>query len=165
MHIDWKALAQSPGYRSLKAAYIRDVHEAGQRTNPMRKKKEFLKLFRWVIARAQHYAHARGTSVETVLNEWESNRNRSWWLNFYGETQQPKLGSGKPRNVKHMRPDTYFRRDAWYSNDPVRRIKRIKEHRQTQARIDRKNAGKKPRWSKEHKDRMAQIRSYRQQDL
>lgn len=52
MKIDWKHLASTPGYISLKKAYIYDVVEANQQRQrgykPMRDKAEFLKHFNWV---------------------------------------------------------------------------------------------------------------------
>lgn len=94
MGIDWKQLAKSPGYQSLKAAYIKDVQDAMQEKakgrQPMRDKTVFLKHFQWIINRAKHYAHVKNTSMEAILNEWESGR-RYWWLNYYKECNQPKL--------------------------------------------------------------------------
>lgn len=159
MKIDWKALAQSPGYRSLKAAYTRDVHKAGQETHPMRKKAEFLKLFTWVIARAQHYAIRQNRPIEEVLNEWEAKRDY-WWLNFYGEGRQPKLPSGKPRNVKYQKPETYLRSRWGRRNEPGVYFKSLRNDRQRAARLAREKAGKKARWSMDHKRKMARIKEY-----
>ena len=60
--IDWKKVAASPGYKSLKAAYVKDVQQAHTYTkrfnrNPMRDKAVFLCKFKWVIGRAVYYAH------------------------------------------------------------------------------------------------------------
>ena len=169
MKIDWKAVAQSPGYKSLKKAYIRDVHKAGQTRakghRPMRDKEEFLKLFQWVIGRAQHYAIRQSRTVEDVLNEWESERNYRW-LNYYQECNQPKLPSGKPRNVRHMKPDTYHRQQRWHRPGTKAWFHDLRNKRTRDAQFTRKyHRGKKPRCSKEHKDRMARIRSYRKQNL
>lgn len=96
MIIDWKKVCQSPGYKSLKAAYVRDVqeserHKARFKNKPMREKKEFLRKFRWVICRATHYAAKTGSPIEEILNKWESERSCCWWLNYYQNGQQPKL--------------------------------------------------------------------------
>ena len=91
--IDWKQVAKSPGYISLKEAYIKNVQEnqlyinRGQR--PMRDKAEFLRHFKWVIGRAMYYAHKYDCSITSVLYEWESRRDY-WWLNFYQDSRQPK---------------------------------------------------------------------------
>lgn len=94
MDIDWKVVSQSDGYKSLKAAYERDVqnaHKDAQRGNrPMRNKQEFRKLFDWVIARATHYAYHKQTTVDVILNQWEAGRDY-WWLNYYQECRQPWL--------------------------------------------------------------------------
>lgn len=89
-NINWKHVAKSPGYKSLKAAYIHDVERAGRDKRPMRRKEEFLRKFNWVIGRATHYAYYSGVRIEVILNEWEANRNY-WWLNYYQDCNQPKL--------------------------------------------------------------------------
>jgi len=93
MRIDWKYLATTDGYKSLKAAYVRDVQKSAKFKRPMRDKVEFLTQFRWVIGRAKHYAHHTGRSMESILNEWEENR-AYWWLNYYQDCRQPKFHSG-----------------------------------------------------------------------
>lgn len=162
MKIDWKKLAQSPGYKSLKAAYIRDVHEAGQSKRPMRKKAEFLKLFRRVIGMAQHYAVRTGKPVEQVINEWEEKRDY-WWLNFYSEHHLSKLASGKPRNVQHQKTETYLR-SSLSKRDPESYIQRLKSERTRLAKVQRKIDGKKARWSTGQKAREARIHEYRKEE-
>ena len=54
LKIDWKHLATTPGYKSLKAAYIKDVEKSERYRHkhgcaPMRDKAEFLEHFNWVI--------------------------------------------------------------------------------------------------------------------
>jgi hypothetical protein len=111
MKINWKHLATTPGYRSLKAAYIRDVQKATRSARPMRDKTEFLKKFIWVIGRAKHYAQHFEVPIAIILNEWESKRNY-WWLNYYQECNQPKFHThnrytrkprGKPQSQKDPR--------------------------------------------------------------
>lgn len=121
MKIDWKHLATTPGYRSLKAAYTRDVQESEAdrvrfKRKPMREKPEFLKLFNWVICRAKHYAIKQDRPIEEVLNEWEEKRDY-WWLNYYQSSRQPKLHSKslKPEGINGMRK--YFK-TSFYRNDP-----------------------------------------------
>ena len=159
MHIDWKAVSRSPGYRSLKAAYMEDV---GQKSRSFRKKPESYKHFQWVIGRAMHYAERQGRALEDVLNGWESERSYSW-LNYYQPSRQPKLPSGKPRNVKPIKPATYARSGHFHSRDPIRRFKSIRDTRRRLARDLRREKGKKDRWSPERKRREAQYRFYRQQ--
>lgn len=94
--INWKHVAKSDGYKSLKAAYIHDVRNAVKQARPMRDKKKFLRHFKWVIGRAKHYAINTGRTVDAVLNDWESKRTH-WWLNYYQDSRQPKLHSNKLR--------------------------------------------------------------------
>lgn len=105
MDIDWKHLATTPGYKSLKAAYIHDVQDSEKRRKrfkhkPMREKKEFLTLFNWIICRAKHYSYMTGKPIEEILNTWEENRNGSWWLNKYGSIYQPLLHSNSTQLMK-----------------------------------------------------------------
>lgn len=94
MKINWKIVAASPGYKSLKAAMVRDIQSSAKTEqkgrHPMRRKAEFTILFNWVIARAKHYAEFRGVTLCTILNEWEGKRDY-WWLSYYQESRQPKL--------------------------------------------------------------------------
>ena len=94
MKIDWKKVAASSGYKSLKAAYIKDVQAATRFAirygrKPMREKAELMSHFKWVIGRAIHYAHGHNRSIEAVLWTWESDR-KCWWLNYYQDSRQPK---------------------------------------------------------------------------
>ena len=90
MEIDWKEVSQSPGYISLKACYIDDV------IKKERSKESSYQKFQWVLGRAQNHAIHRGVSITTVLQEWESKR-KYWWLNYYGDHAQPKMGLGNSR--------------------------------------------------------------------
>ena len=94
--IDWKHLATTPGYISLKAAYIRDVQRNGN-------KARYLRKFNWVIGRAQHYALKHNVSIETILNQWEEER-KYWWLNYYQDCNQPKLHSSRLQPKNYNRP-------------------------------------------------------------
>lgn len=86
MKIDWKALAKTKGYKSLKASYIYDM-----KGNCFRKKGgDYFRKFQWVINRAKHYAYHKNVSIETVLNGWEEKRSY-WWLNYYQDCNQPKI--------------------------------------------------------------------------
>lgn len=162
MKVNWKQFSQSPGYRSLKAAYIRDVQNAAKRKCPMRDKQEFFNHFNWVIGRALHYAHVLGTTPDIVLNAWEMRRSY-WWLNFYQENEFPKLGTGKPRNVKRMKADTQILQHI--SLKTVNRFYKLEaflhlQHCRTRnAQYKRKASGKKPRWDNERKRHQARYRA------
>jgi hypothetical protein len=115
MKINWKEVAASEGYKSLKAAYIKDVMEAkaderkGRR--PMRTKAVFLKRFNWAICRAKHHAIQRNVTVDVILNEWEKSRNY-WWLSFYsdsGKQAKVKKCNKLPLGIKGIKK--YFKRN------------------------------------------------------
>ena len=142
---DWKHLATTTGYKSLKAAYIHDVQGAAKQKHPMRRKDEFLRKFQWVINRAKHYAHHTGRSIENILNEWEEKRDY-WWLNYYQDGRQPKFHSSseKTMGLKGMRK--YYKQA--YRHDPVRGAMRMREFE------NRENLKKtKPRWDIRRKKR------------
>ena len=100
MNIDWKCLSASPGYKSLKAAYIRDVKEK----KSFHTKEQLYKKFHWVINRAKHVAHATDTPIDVVLNTWEEKRDH-WWISYYQECRQPKRHSASlmPTGINGMR--------------------------------------------------------------
>ena len=86
MKRDWKKIAASEGYKSLKAAYVKDVQNAQKDVrrgrNPLRDKKVFREYFKDAIGLAMKYSDQWNIPIEDVLNHWESVRNY-WWLNFY----------------------------------------------------------------------------------
>lgn len=154
MNIDWKVVSQSNGYKSLKAAYERDVqdaHKDAQRgRRPMRNKQEFRKLFDWVIARAIHYAYHKQTTVDVILNQWEKSRNGSWWLNSYGESHQPWLV--KSKHVKRRTLRNYYKKDSWYKQDSKKASKYYFVELVRQQKHKSKRQGKKARWDKRTRD-------------
>lgn len=161
MKVDWKHLATTPGYKSLKAAYIRDVQAAAKDIQrgrrPMRDKKEFLTQFKWVISRACHYAYHQRLPIESILNMWENNR-KQWWFGYYQESNQRILHdkSCKPYGRKGLRK---FYKHDFYSKDPVKRKKRMRDS----IMFEQKQASVKSpkRWPTSRKKREAEIRNYR----
>lgn len=136
MKVDWKKVAASAGYISLKAAYIKDVkkdQDAALRhgCRPFRSKEEFRRKFKWVIGRAVHYAHIYNRPVESFLWMWESDRDY-WWLNYYQEGRQPKKHSNslRPRNYKGR---------VKSKKKPPRWSKQYKASRQWRARYTKKS--------------------------
>ena len=144
MNIDWKKLATTVGYKSLKAAYIDDIQKAAGRRHPMRSREEFLRLFQWVISRAKHYSHHTGESVEAILNKWEGARNY-WWLNFYQDCRQPKFCSGAMKKLG----TAGFRKQLKKSG---RSPAGIKESMQRFTNTEKSNKTK-PRWPMARKKR------------
>lgn len=100
--IDWKHLATTPGYISLKKAYI------GSLTIHHAEKKEAYELFRWIICRATHFAIVRCLPIEVVLNQWEEDRSYGL-LNYYNQSMFHKLHNHYPR-YKQKRPSLKKRR-------------------------------------------------------
>lgn len=167
MNIDWKVVSQSDGYKSLKAAYVKDVQEANayaQRGHrPMRNKQEFRDLFNFVISRAIHYAHHQKRYISDVLDEWESKRGHSWWLNHYGEHRQPWLI--KSEHVRYKSFAT-IRKEAIHrvrnAPDRVKRIESINKHyfnillREQKEKSKRK--GDKARWDNRKREYKAHLK-------
>lgn len=154
MKVDWKLFSKTPGYKSLKEAYMRDSREAGKEKRPMRNKEEFYKHFQWVIARCLHYASKQNRQPWDVLNDWESKRTY-WWLNYYQDGNQPKI---RPESVS--RTDMRIRgMKKYYKNglfpDSNNRINlRISNY------LKDKRA-KKARWEKERKARRDRMAKYK----
>lgn len=154
MQIDWKHLATTEGYISLKKAYIRDVQGAAKEKQrgrrPMRDKAVFLKLFNWVIARAKHYAEFTGRPIHEILNEWEAKRDY-WWLNYYQECNQPKLFNSpniKPIGIRGT--IKYYKTSKWYVGEPERATRSLQKCLHELALMART---KKAKWTAERKKR------------
>lgn len=111
MKIDFKKLAVSPGYVSLRKDVMRDIadsyrsemfyrrdHQPRPCFNPVscskkecdQRHRERCMEFRWVIDRAKHYSHYLDVPVETIIEKWENNRNY-WYVNYYQDSNFPKL--------------------------------------------------------------------------
>lgn len=86
-------LTQCDGYKSLRAAVDRDYETEKDRNKPFHNYEE---KFAWVIERAQQYAAALDLPASDILDAWESARNY-WYMNYYQESQQPKIGGGAVR--------------------------------------------------------------------
>lgn len=154
MEINWKHLSTTPGYVSLKAAYIHDVQSASREKargrRPMRDKAEFLRQFNWVICRAKHYAEFTGRPIHEILNEWEAKRNY-WWLSYYQNGKQPKLNNCPTVKPTGLRGEIkYYKTDRWYANDRKRGTVRIQDCIRRNAL---KNRTKKAKWTPARKKR------------
>ena len=138
--IDWKIIAQSSGYKSLKAAYINDVQKG------WRSKKESYAKFRWVIDRVKHYAHHKGVQITTILNSWETNRDH-WWFSYYQDCYQPKLHSNSKKSpgIKGIRK--YYKSSNWTTPQQTKnRLCKLIQEKQRNA-----STKKKKRWTRRHK--------------
>ena len=150
MNIDWKHLAKTPGYRSLKAAYCKDALKAGLQKHPMRSKEELYKEFRKIIGVAQNNALHKNVTIESVLNEWEEKR-KGWWLGFYCNNHNKMHScSIKPQGINGL--VKYYKKV--YKSDPKKGMERIKVARlYASKRNSLKTNSRKPRWSSARKKR------------
>ncbi len=156
MKIDWKVVAQSPGYKSLKATMIRAIQRNNKEIQkwpnrrPMRSKDAFKKHFNWVISRAIQNANYRKVTLDVVLNEWESKRDYCW-LNFYQESRQPKLfdpiNKKKPIGIR-----TYAKKDIWYKDNPIKKKAFVFKHLMWEQKQKSKRKDGKARWTKQRKN-------------
>lgn len=166
MKLNWKQIAQCPGYKSLSKAYQKDVQDANRSKqrgyHPMRDKAEFYERFKFAIGRAIHYAHVQKRTVEEVLNEWEADRN-SWWFGWYGQSHISKLNKSKGintkvntlRRIKRYNHVGQFR-GRYRSRKPLslveikekqaRSLRQLKFYYTDKAKARRKATGKKDRW-------------------
>lgn len=96
MKINWKEVSKSSGYRSLKAAYIKQV-EYSRGWGRGRDKKEMYALFCKIIARATHYAHHQNRPIEDVLEEWQSECEYGF-SNHYRNNLKPLLTKPKGKS-------------------------------------------------------------------
>lgn len=144
MKINWNQVAQSEGYKSLKAALFHSIKRKD------RSKAELYKTFYWVINRAKHYSQHLNKPIEEILNEWETKRD-CWWFGYYTEYKLPRLDLSL--TVKPIKPIKYIKTDKWYRNNPIDRQKRIFARILEEQKSNSKRKGKKARWSKEQKER------------
>ena len=146
--IDWKAVADCTGYRSLAKAYEDDLRRK------YRTKSELRRLFKWVIGRATHKAHKVNPDNLTrriiwYLNEWEMKRDY-WWINYYTDRRIPKVHSN---SIKGMGAKGRRKHRMRYA--PKRRGKLFVQDQHMFAVQARKALGKKPRWSVKFKQQVA----------
>lgn len=151
MKVDWKVVCQSAGYVSIKKAYASQLASSncsmqrhGQgRTYDL---KEAKRLFAWVISRAIHYAYHKQTTVDVILNEWESKRTYSC-RSYYGDQTFPKLNKTS-EHVARPNGRTCYLKDRGYRNNIQKRKNAYCDY------LKRKDAdctlrkGSKARWSK-----------------
>ena len=159
MKIDWKEVARSEGYKALKKQFIRDRQQAGKYPNRCRSKEEHLRLFRKIIDRAKSNAIRTNRTIIEVLDDWSIRGGQYWWYNSYTE-QIRKVPSGKPSNIKHTTIPSYTKRELkrahWLSKTEKR--KRLRDAISKEAKWDRKEKGKTPRWDADKKAHARRLR-------
>jgi len=150
MKINWKYVAQTKGYKSLKLAYIKDARRPHY---CLRKKEELLITFNWIICRAKYHAQYENVSIDTILDRWETER-KLWWLSHYTKyaartkkhTSSVLYSIGIKGKIKRNNSSIY------YKNDPIARKHSncaIIVHKQKQ-----NSTKKKPRWLVKRKNRI-----------
>lgn len=153
MKIDWKHLATTKGYKSIKQELI-----YANRRSHYNKKSNTIR-FQWIICRAKHYAVVQGKTLEEVLNGWEEERRRNAWLSFYSPHNFPKLNrksSVRPGIKREIERISFFDR-----HKP--RIKRKRVLAVIKREAERTRV-KKPKWSesrKLHEKKLKEIESRR----
>ena len=50
----------------------------------------YCRHFRWALDRAAYYAEKLGTTVEAVMEAWETDRSY-WYMNYYQDSNQPLI--------------------------------------------------------------------------
>lgn len=158
MNIDWKMVAQSTGYRSLKQSYQNSQMRSGRFKNNSYELHRQTKQFHWVISRAKHYAYHLNTSIEDILNGWEAKRSYNW-ESYYTDYRFPKLGKTAV-TVKPMKRINYIRKDPYYKNNPEAKRTEVFREILKQQRQNSKRVGDKSRWTAERKQRFARRKKY-----
>lgn len=150
MKIDWKHLATTTGYKSIKAAYIKDI------TWKWGTKKDVaIDYFNKIIGKAKSHAHHTGRSIEQVLNEWEEKRD-SALSSFYSDFHMPKARAKDSLNRQGIKGGRKY--NAKWNRDPE-----IRKHANcTMINRINKAASKKskPRWDTSYKKREAERREW-----
>lgn len=149
MKINWKEVSKSPGYIAIKGKYIKDAMDAGNsKFSPMRDKEElYHRHFKWIISRAKHYAHMRGTTIESVLNKWAADPgNQYCWLNVYQDCRMPRLD--RTKHISMGIPGIRKHYKHMYRHDPTKGKKQVQRYINNTT-----GSKKKERWSSAQKKR------------
>jgi hypothetical protein len=152
MKIDWKYVATTRGYKSLKAAYITTV----QNGRNFKNKKELLNDFNKIISRAKYHANLYDITIDKVLDAWEDKRDYNW-RSFYSDHNNKlfkKILNIKlhPQGVKGYKK--YLKRWAMHNKSNIK--KHICEYIQRKHKNNlSEKRKKKPRWTTEYKKRKA----------
>lgn len=161
MKINWKIVCKSPGYISLKKAYIVSVSKKVSK----REKSEYLDKFNQIINRAKHHAYVNNTTIDKILNLWESTRTYYWrsYYNFYNKNFRKKHSNslkplGMKGRLKQRKKNMYNFGDSRIKREGTLRI--IQEYHKINA--TEKN---KTRWTKRKKDREKRMRRRNKENL
>lgn len=78
------------GYKTLRTSVDADL------TGSSKGWHDYEGKFKWVLARAQHYADKTGIAAADILDSWEKDRNY-WYMNYYQDCNQPEIKSDRVR--------------------------------------------------------------------
>ena len=145
MKIDWKAVAASPGYKSMKATVAEEAQQSARRKRVPDIR--YQQVFEFAINRAKHYSHVTGISIENVLNAWEEQRTYCF-LNYYSNSSNSKLpkqhsNMRKPQGIRGL--IKYYKTCSFYKNT-TKAADALSEYL-------RGKRTKKARWTPEQKKR------------
>ena len=142
MKIDWKAVAASPGYKSMKATVAEEAQQSARRKRVPDIR--YQQVFEFAINRAKHYSHVTGISIENILNAWEEQRTYSF-LNYYDTYRKPKQHSHicEPQGIRGR--IKYYKTCSFYKNT-TKAADALSEYL-------RGKRTKKARWTPEQKKR------------
>lgn len=159
MDIDWKEVAASSGYISMKAAVAAEATRV-RKFKHNKPDKRYFEAFNFAINRAKHYAHTIGTSLIFVLNDWEDKRKYNF-INYCSNYTFPRLDCThvlKPTGINGIR--NRYKRYNFYA-DRVKFSKHfVCEEIMRLGRLRVKESGRKPRWTKEYKARMQRYKKH-----
>jgi hypothetical protein len=159
MKLDWKKIAQSTGYKSMKAAV---TDEANRCAKYKRKPDDrYKKAFNFAINRAKHYTHKKVTELGIryspdlltiyfidILDTWENKRTYNF-MSFYSNYNIPKLYDEKFKPWKiNAYIKSYKKERFWNKQDRSIRIRSAINN------FRKNNATKNPkRWEEARKKR------------
>ena len=153
MKINWKAVAASPGYISMKAAIAADANRWG------RPDKRYQEAFDFAINRAKHliyspiYSKTRDYTLQLImqLHAWEVDRKQNF-INYYSGYNLSK----KKKHSNVLKPGGIRQRIKFYKGNTQHK----NSHRAAKEMIEylQKKRTKKARWTPEYKTRIHRFR-------
>lgn len=106
MQVDWKIVCQCAGYKSLKAAVVKDLTAARKAIKKYGRHYESLKEinreFQKALSLVYRYSVASGISFEDALGKAEADRTYSWRSYYQTCHVEKALGFKIERNIKQM---------------------------------------------------------------
>jgi len=157
MKIDWKKVAKSPAYISMKAC----VAEEAKRCAKWKQKPDsrYQEAFNFAMNRAKHYAHHLNKTFIEVLEIWEAKRTYNF-MNYYSDHNLPKFHSNRKENWGLRRNLKSIKSDGFYKKNKRRKADRIKQIIGYFQSRNPKRTGRKARWTIHRKHSVKRMREY-----